>query len=103
MKVKKGGIMMNKEIVGAICGTTTSAVGTAMQPNQILSTISIVLTIIGSLITIAMALVQWYRKAKADGKITKEELQEGANIIIDGATQIQEEIKKGNKENENKK
>lgn len=88
---------MNKEIVGAALGTSTSAVGTSLQPNEILSTISLVITIIGGLITIAMALVSWWKKAKADGKIDKEEIEEAIDIIEDGVENIKETTQKGEK------
>ena len=89
---------MNKEVVGAVIGTSTSAVGTSLQPNQVLSTISLVLTISGSLITITMALVSWYKKAKADGKIDKEEINEAVEIIEDGIDDIKDKTQKGEKE-----
>lgn len=90
---------MNKEVVGGIIGTGVTAVGTGLQTNEILQAISIVLTIIGSLITIAMALTNWWKNAKKDGKITKEEINEGVGIIVEGANEIKDKIK--NKE-ENK-
>lgn len=61
---------------------------TASQTQTIFQIISLVLTIIATLFSIISRLVIWYKKAKADGKITKEEMKEGANIIKD-------EIKKG--------
>lgn len=90
---------MNKEVVGGIVGTGVTAVGTGLQTNEILQAISIVLTIVGSIITIAMALTNWWKNAKKDGKITKEEINEGVGIIVDGANEVKDKIK--NKE-ENK-
>ena len=90
---------MNKEVVGGIIGTGVIAVGTGLQTNEILQAISIVLTIIGSLITIAMALTNWWKNAKKDGKITKEEINEGVGIIVDGANGLKDKIK--NKEEHN--
>ena len=87
--------MEMKEIIGGTVGTTLSAVGTATQTNDILQTISLVITIIGALITyIVMPLLLWYKKSKKDGKITKEEIKEGIDIIYTGA----EEIKKKKEE-----
>ena len=90
---------MNKEVVGGMIGTGVTAVGTGLQTNEILQAISIVLTIIGSIITIAMALTNWWKNAKKDGKITKEEINEGVGIIVDGANEIKDKIK--NKEEKN--
>ena len=83
----------SKEVVGGIIGTSVSAVGTGIQTNEILQTISIVLTIIGTLITITMAVVNWWKNAKKDGKITKEEIQEGVNIIKDGIDTLKDNSK----------
>lgn len=91
---------MNKEIVGAITGTSVSAVGTGLQTNEVLQTISLILTIAGALITIIMAVVNWWKQAKKDGKITKEEIQDGRDIIVDGVDTIVDII---NKDKEEKK
>ena len=88
---------MNKEVIGAIVGTSTSAVGTAMQTKEVLSIISIILTIIGSLITISMAIISWWKKASADGKIDKEEVEELVDIVKDGAKDIKDKTQKGEK------
>ena len=84
----------NKELIGAVCGTSVSAVGTGLQTSEVLQIISLVLTIIGSLITISMAIISWWKKAKADGKITSDEIQEGIKIVQDGL----EDLKDKNKE-----
>lgn len=86
---------MNKEVIGGIVGTSVSAVGTGLQTNEILQTVSIVLTIIGTLVTIIMALLNWYKNAKKDGKITKQEIEEGVSILKEGTDTIKENIKKG--------
>lgn len=84
---------MNKEVVGGMCGTALSAVGTGLQTSEVLQIISLVLTIIGSIITIVMAIMNWWKKAKADGKITKEEIQEGIDIIQDGIEDLKDKTK----------
>ena len=83
---------MNKEVIGGIVGTSVSATGTALQTNSVLSTISLIITIIGGLITIAMALINWFEKAKADGKIDKDEIKEGLEIIEQGAKDIKDNL-----------
>lgn len=93
---------MNKigEITGCAVGTSTTAIGTALQPNQILQTISLVLTIIGTLITIASALYMWFKKAKADGKIDKEEIDEAVEIIQNGVDDVKQVIDENKKKGE---
>ena len=91
---------MNKEVVGSIVGTSVTAVGTGLQTNEVLQAISIVLTIIGSCITIAMALMNWWKNAKKDGKITKDEIKDGIDIVVGGVEDIKDKI---NKDKEEKK
>ena len=90
---------MEKELITGTIGTAVSAVGTATQTNEMLQTISLVITIIGGLITfIIVPIVSWYQKAKKDGKIDTNEAKEGAKIIIEGSQEIKnqvEEQKKG--------
>ncbi len=90
---------MEKELITGTIGTAVSAVGTATQTNEMLQTISLVITIIGGLITfIIVPIVSWYQKAKKDGKIDANEAKEGAKIIIEGSQEIKnqvEEQKKG--------
>ena len=87
---------MEKELITGTIGTTISMVGTVIQTNEILQTISLIITIVGALITyIIMPLIIWYKKAKADGKITKEEIKEGKEVLKEGIEKIS---KKSNKE-----
>ena len=91
---------MKNEVIGGSIGTIMSATGTAIQPNEVLQTISLIITIIGGLITITFALIGWYQKAKADGKITKDEINEAVDIIKEGTEDIKEALddkKKGDK------
>lgn len=84
---------MKSELLTGGVGTAISAVGTATQTNEVLQTISLVITIIGGIITfIVVPLINWYNKAKEDGKIDKDELKDGVNIIIDGSKDVKEVI-----------
>lgn len=90
-----------KEVVGAGAGTILSATGTAFQTNEVLSTIQLVITIIGGVITIAMALLNWWKNAKKDGKIDKEEIKDAIDIIQEGGENIKNALddkKKGDKD-----
>ena len=97
---------MNKEFIGGIVGTTVSAVGTASQPNAGLEKLSLILTIVGTCLTIVMtliALINWWKNAKKDGKIDKEEKEEGKNIfkkLIDGFKSLFSIFKKDKEDNE---
>lgn len=85
---------MNKETLGGVGGIMISALGTGIQTNELLQTISLVLTIIGTVITIVMALLNWWNRSKKDGKIDKEEAKEGLDIVMGGVEQIQQALDK---------
>ena len=95
---------MKQEVIGLIggtIGTSVSATGTAIQPNEILQTISLIITILGGIITIVFALIGWWQRAKKDGKIDKEEVKELIDIVQDGTENIKESLddkKKGDKQ-----
>lgn len=91
-------MFLNKETKGGIFGTLISAFGTGIQTNELLQKISLILTILGSIITIVMALSNWWKNAKKDDKITKDELKNGINIIQDGVEKVNQVIKKEDKE-----
>lgn len=93
---------MKNELISGSIGTILSAVGTGLQTNEVLQTISLIITIIGGLITfIIMPLISWYNKSKTnDNKIDADEVQEAIKIISHGSEKIKEQInnnEKGNK------
>ena len=85
------------EVIGSAVGTATSATGTALQTSEVLQIISIVITIIGGLITIALGVRAWWKDAKKDGKIDKEEIKDLTDIVGDGVEKIIENTQKGEK------
>ena len=93
---------MNKEFFGGLLGTVLSATGTATQTNETLQTISLIITIVGGIITlIVIPLLTWYKNAKKDGKIDKEEISDGLETLqegIKGVKDIVDKSKKGDKE-----
>ena len=56
--------------------------------NEIATSVSLILAIICSLIIIIPKLIKWFKKAIADGKISKEEIEEGLEIINEGKEEI---------------
>ena len=93
---------MNKEFFGGLLGTVLSATGTATQTNETLQTISLIITIVGGIITlIVIPILTWYKNAKKDGKIDKEEISDGLETLqegIKGVKDIVDKSKKGDKE-----
>ena len=88
-------------IIGGAVGTSVSATGTAMQSNEVLQMVSLIITIIGAIISmIIIPILTWYKNAKRDGKITIDEIQEGAETLkegLDGVKQTLEDKSKGDK------
>lgn len=76
---------MKNEIGVCLVGEGAAVVGTATQTNQYLQTISLIITIIGGILTIIatciIPMIKWFKKAKEDGKIDNEELKEGKNLF----------------------
>lgn len=82
---------MNKELITGAVGTCVSAIGTVTQTNDILQTVSIVITIIGAVISmIIVPVLSWYLKAKSDGKITTDEAKEGLDTLKEGVNKVKE-------------
>lgn len=71
---------------------------TLAQTEELFRLVSIIIVCISSACSLAFSLYNWFKKAKSDGQITKEELNEGAKIVADGANKITEAIKKGKEE-----
>ena len=84
--------MKDNLIYGSI-GTALSAIGTGLQTNEVLETISLIITIIGGIITFIIApLISWYNKSKTDDKIDTNEIQEAIKIISSGSEKIKNQV-----------
>ena len=82
-----------KELIGGASGTLLSATGTALQTNEVLQTISLIITIIGAIISmIIIPVITWYKNAKKDGKITKDEVKEGLDTLEEGVKGVKETL-----------
>lgn len=96
--MKRKGTMMKpiNEFIAGVFGTGSCVVGTALQTNEVLQTISLIITILGGIVTlVVLPILNWYHKAKQDGKVTKEEIKEGVEVLKDGLTELDDKIKKG--------
>ena len=94
--------MNYKYLIGSLVGNALSCVGVALTDTQLQtaeSIVSIVCAVTGVLMTITFSiilpLIRWYNKAKKDGKITSEEVQEGLEILDDGIKDLKDKDKKG--------
>ena len=65
---------------------------TATQTKEIFEIISLVLSILISILIIVSKIINWYKQAKKDGKITSDEIKDAVDIIKDGAQDIKDKI-----------
>lgn len=87
--------MKIREFILGLIGTGMSSVGAIVDVNQVLSIISTIITIVGGILTlIVIPLITWWKKAKEDGKITKEEIDEATQIIKDGTEGLKDKKEK---------
>lgn len=100
--------MINETTVYGVIGTAVGAVGAGLSVTEVQAIISIIITVLGFIISVLVPLgiriYKWYKKAKEDGKIDIEEVEELQQIVSDGAKDVKEgakEIKE--KIDENKK
>lgn len=90
-----------KAFISATIGATLGAVGTATQTNETLETISLIVTIIGAILSfIVCPLLSWFNRAKKDGHIDSEEIEQLTKDISKGLNEIGDALddrKKGDK------
>lgn len=67
--------MRVKENAGFL-GAGASWICTIAQTNEIFQFVMLILSILSTIFTLAYTLYRWYNKAKEDGKITSEEIEE---------------------------
>lgn len=86
----------------AYLGDAVAVVFTAIQTDAVFQYISLGLTILATLCSIIISLLQlmkWWKNAKKDGKITEEEINDGQKIIED----IKQHIEDGKHQIDGKK
>lgn len=81
---------MKDEVVSGLC-VGTGCVMTALQTKEVFQIINLVLTAIAFIVSILYTIWKWYRKAKADGKITEDEIDELADSLHDVVSKKNEE------------
>ena len=65
-----------KDEIVCLSGNAISWTLTASQTKEVFEIVQIIASIIVSLLTVAYIVWKWYKKAKADGKITQDEVDE---------------------------
>lgn len=87
------------KLMMGIIGTAVSATGAGLSVTEIQAIVSIIVTVAGFVISVLLPLiiklVKKIKEAKADGKITKEEVDDIASTvkeIVDESSKVIEEV-----------
>lgn len=80
--------MMKNNVLG-YAGAGVNWLLALTSTNQVYQIIEVVLAVITTLVTVAFTVYKWYKYAKADGKITQEEIE-------DLKEKIKEDLEDGN-------
>lgn len=95
---------MKDELIAGGIGTGLAVLGTATQLNEVLQTISLIITILGALVSfVVVPLLSWYRNAKKDGKITADEVKDAAETLAHGLDETKQAVKESQTANEDKR
>ena len=73
------------------------------QVEQALRIASFILSILISILIIISRVYEWWKKAKADGEITKDEIDELGHIVGDGIKDIKEHVDSANESQKGEK
>lgn len=66
---------MKDNITYGVCGSIMAICGIT-QVNELFQLIQVIVGVVSGLFAIAYTIYKWYNKAKADGKITSQEIRE---------------------------
>ena len=89
--------MDKKTPIEIACNAMTYAI-TFADLEQVLKIASLILSIIISITILVSKIVAWWKKATADGKITKDEVKDGVDILVGGVNEISDNINKDKEE-----
>lgn len=80
------------DTIALIVGTTF----TLTQTNELFRLISFILTSLSALLVLVSKVIDWYHKAKKDGKITSDEIKQLIDTIHDNIDDITDDTKSDN-------
>ena len=90
---------MNDKLFYTLNGVEYIAV--ISQVNELFQLIQLIFTIITTLFIFIFKIVSWNKKAKQDGKIDKEEIDEVVEILEEGKETLKNDTKKGRNDKNN--
>ena len=76
-----------------VVGNGTQYILTVAQTNEVFQMVELVLSILTTLFILGINIYAWYKKAKKDGKIDEQEIEELKDIVEKGKEDL--ENKKG--------
>ena len=98
-------MVSDDKIMLGVIGTAVSMAGTGMSVTELQAIISIIVTVLGFIISVLIPLiikiVKKFKDAKADGVITKEEVEDIASTakeIVEESSKLIEEVSQQEKE-----
>lgn len=100
-------MLPDDKVVCGVVGTAVGAVGTGLSITELQAIISIIITVSGFIISVIVPLiiklVKKIKKAKEDGKIDKEELEDIVSTGKEIVDETQKFIEEQKKEEDKKK
>lgn len=85
---------MHNKLGAWLSALSSGATVSGLIEDGIMSHISIGIAIISGLLSITITCINWYRSAKADGKITLDEVEGLVDEVIPQVGKLGEEVKK---------
>lgn len=85
------------KLMCGLVGTAVSAAGTGLAISEVQAVISIVITVLGFIISVVvpfiMKLIHKIKEAKKDGHITEEEAKDIMNTVIEDGKEVLDQAK----------
>ena len=81
-----------KDVLWSWFGSSATIVLSFTQTKELLQIIQFIVGILCGLVTLAFTIYKWYNKAKRDGKITMDEVEELVDIVSDGLEDVEKEV-----------
>ena len=75
-----------------LSGFTFVTSGVLMDINLVLSIVLGILGIVSAVLSLVVSIYRWYKEAKVDGKISKEEMEDLGKIAIGGLEDIVDKV-----------
>ncbi len=83
--------------------SAVACITTSLQSNEIFSYVSLSLTILSIVVSLAFTIYRWYKVATDDGKINKEEIDDLMKNINEGVNELNDAVNNFDKKERNNK